>query len=252
MSIYFKPRDRFDFSVNTLDIGNPITWSRSHFLKHLFKRIFTLPPTRFQEFYQHHLDYYLKNTYDSNEEVFFKNFFEIIDRQLRVLKGRDVYSKNHVKTQRELVHLTNLKNLLISFDSWNVHKSYDNIVANQESDIYTLRQQIETLKAELKKATALETTQFIDIPKGWFLSFVDLIIQLQEVKLPSGNELVFAEFQIVWVKMICKYFREDHKEIDFDRVRRYFPKDRRNPGSRSSAVPLDQHLFEIREVKRKR
>jgi len=65
---------------------------------------------------------------------------------------------------------------LISFDKWNVHKSYDNIVANQESDIYALRQQIETLKAELKKATALETTQFIDIPKGGFLSFIDLII----------------------------------------------------------------------------
>ncbi|MCX2431613.1 hypothetical protein [Pedobacter sp. GR22-10] len=150
-----------------------------------------------------------------------------------------------------MVHLTKLRNLLISFDNWNVHKSYDNIVANQESDIYALRQQIETLKAELKKATALETTQFIDIPKGVFLSFVDLIIQMQEMKLPSDKELVFSEFQIVWVKMICKYFREDHKEIDFDRVRRYFPKDRRNPGNRSSSVPSDQHLFEIREIKRK-
>jgi hypothetical protein len=86
---------------------------------------------------------------------------------------------------------------LISFDKWNVHKSYNNVVAKQESDIYTLRQQIETLKAELKKAIALETTQFIDIPKGGFLNFVDLIIQIQDVKLPSGKELVFAEFQIV-------------------------------------------------------
>ncbi|GGI26524.1 hypothetical protein [Pedobacter mendelii] len=193
----------------------------------------------------------MKNTADSSEKLFIKNFFEIIDRQLKVLKSRDVYANNHPKTQREIAHLSQLQNLLISFDNWNVHKSYDNIVANQESDILALREQIKALKSELKIATDLETTQFINIPKGGFLSLVDLIIQMEEVRLPSHKQLVFAEFQIVWVKMICKYFREDNKEIDFNRVRRYFPKERRNPGTRSSSIPTDQHLFEIKEIKRK-
>jgi hypothetical protein len=218
-------------------------------LKHFFKRIFAIPDKRFDEFYSHHLAYYLKTVNNSNEELFFKNLFETIDKQLKVLNSKDVYAENHVKTQSQLEHLQKFKDVLVSLDKWRIHKSYDNVVAKQESDIYALRQQIETLKAELKKATALETTQFIDIPIGEFLSFVDLIIQTQDLKLPSGKELVFAEFQIVWVKMICKYFREDHKEIEFDRVRRYFPKDRRNPGNRSSSVPSDQHLFEIREIK---
>lgn len=249
--IYFKPRNRFDFSASTLDIGNPITWKQSHFLKHLFKRIFAIEETRFEEFYQHHLDYYLKGIYSGSEESFFKNLFETVDRQLKVLNGRDVYAENHVMNQRQLEHLQKLKNLLILKDKWNMHKAYDSIVAKQESDIYVLKQQIGILKLELKKATALETAQFIDIRKGGFLNFIDLVIQMQDIKLPSGKELVFAEFPIVWVKMICKYFREDHKEIDFDRVRRYFPKDRRNPGNRSSTIPSDQHLFEIREIKRK-
>jgi len=138
--IYFKPRDRFDFSVNTLDIGNPISWSRSHFLKHLFKRIFTIPQTRFQEFYQHHLDYYLKTVDNSSKELFFKNLFDTVDRQLKVLNGRDVYAKSHVKTQREVVQLESLRKLLISFDKWNIHKSFDDVVAKQESDIYALHQ----------------------------------------------------------------------------------------------------------------
>lgn len=30
---FFKPRDRFDFSKDTLDIGNPLSWKRAHFLK---------------------------------------------------------------------------------------------------------------------------------------------------------------------------------------------------------------------------
>ncbi|MFF5383149.1 MULTISPECIES: hypothetical protein [Pedobacter] len=249
--IYFKPRDRFDFSLSTLDIGNPITWNQSHFLKHLFKRIFAIPPTRFEEFYRHHWDYYQKNVIDSTEKLFFKNLFEIVDRQLKVLNSRDVYAKNHPKTQREIAHLSQLKILLVSFDRWNIHKSFDDIVANQESHILTLKRQINSLKAELKNATELETTQFINIPKGGFLSFVDLVIQMEEIKLPSDKQLVFAEFQIVWVKMICKYFREDNKEIDFNRVRRYFPKDRRNPGTRSSSIPADQHLFEIKSIIRK-
>jgi hypothetical protein len=71
--IYFKQRDRFDFKKDTFDIGNPITWSRSHFLKHLFKRIFAIPEERFIEFYYHHLDYYLHTAHNSCEEKFFKN-----------------------------------------------------------------------------------------------------------------------------------------------------------------------------------
>ena len=32
MSItYFRPRDPFDFSKDTLDIGNPLSWDRSQF-----------------------------------------------------------------------------------------------------------------------------------------------------------------------------------------------------------------------------
>jgi hypothetical protein len=95
----FKPRDRFDFTDDTLDIGNPVTWSRSHFLKHLFKRIFAIEEKRFVEFYRHHLGYYLKTIKNSSEELFFKNLFETIDRQLKVLIGRDIYAANHVKTQ---------------------------------------------------------------------------------------------------------------------------------------------------------
>lgn len=252
MSInYFKPRDRFDFSKDTMDIGNPITWDRDHFLKHLFKRIFAMPESRLKEFYHYHLDYYLTNSNSSREEFFFRNLWEFIERQLKVLSARDIYSKNHVRTQWELQHLKKFTAVLIPLDQWNVHKSNDEVISHQESEILALKQQITTLKSDLHKATSLETKQYLDIPKGGLLSFLDLCIQMQDLKLPTGKELVFAEFPIVWVKLICKYFRENHEEIDFDRVRRYFPKDRRNPGSRSSAIPLDQHLFEIKSVKKR-
>lgn len=248
---YFKPRDRFDFAVTTLDIGNPITWKRSHFLKHFFKRVFAIHENRLSEFYHHHLDYFLANNNDLSEKLFFKNIWELIQRQLKVLKSKDVYAENHVRTQRELEHLQKFATVLISLDQWNIHKSNDSVIARQESEILALKNQITSLKSDLLKATNLETKQYINIPKNALLSFLDLCIQMQDIELPTGRELAFAEFPIVWVKLICRYFREDHEEIDFNRVRRYFPKDRRNPGSRSSAIPSDQHLFEIKTVKKR-
>lgn len=248
---FFNPRYRFDFSSNTLDIGNPITWKRSHFLKHLFKRIFAIPTERFEEFYSHHLAYFLNQQPSNSEELFFKNLFEIIDRQVNVLNSRDVYAENHVKAEWQLHHLKKFREALIMLDRWNFHKSNDTVVAKQGAEILLLKETIEKLKAELRQATSLDTSQYINISKGSFLSFIDLIIQMQDVILPSGKELAFTEFPIVWVKLICKYFREDHQEIDFNRVRRYFPKDRRNPGVRSSSIPVDDHLFEIKKVKKR-
>jgi hypothetical protein len=98
----------------------------------------------------------------------------------------------------------------------------------------------------------MDTKQYINIPKGRLLTFLDLGIKMLGVKLPDGKELLFAEFPIVYVKLICKYFREGHEEIDFDRVRRYFPKDRSKPSNRSATIAADQQLFEIRDIKKRR
>ncbi len=57
----------------------------------------------------------------------------------------------------------------------------------------------------LKEAERLDTSQYIDIAKGGFPNFIDLINQLQALKLSSGRELVFSEFPIVWVKLICRF-----------------------------------------------
>jgi hypothetical protein len=250
MIAYFKPRDRFDFSDDTLDIGNPLTWKRAHFLKHLFKRVFAINEDRIEEFYRRHLAYYLANNANGNEETFFKTLWELIERQLKVLTGKDVYDKHHVRNQREIDRLKKFTGMLISLDRWNFHKSGDAVIAQQETELYTLKEQLQQLKAELQKATALETKQYINIPKGRLLAFIDLCIKMGDLQA-DGRELVFSEFPIVWVKLICKYFREDNQEIDFERVRRYFPKDRRNPGNRSGKIPTDQQLFEIKPLKRR-
>jgi signal peptidase I len=77
---YFKPRNRFDFASDTLDLGNPLSWDRSQFLKHFFKRVFAIPGDRIEEFYQRHLAFYLANHPNGFEEIFFKYFWGLIER----------------------------------------------------------------------------------------------------------------------------------------------------------------------------
>jgi len=106
---YFKPRDRFDFSQDTLDIGNPLQWDRSQFLKHFFKRVFAIPEDRIDEFYQRHLDYYLSQHTDGTEEIFIKYFRALVKRQLKVLLSMDVFDKNHLRNEWEIVRFKKLQ-----------------------------------------------------------------------------------------------------------------------------------------------
>jgi hypothetical protein len=248
---YFKPRDRFDFDHNTLDIGNPIRWDRSQFLKHFFKRVFAIPGECIEEFYQRHLTYYLANHTVGTEEIFFRYFWGLIERQLNVLLNKDVYDKNHLRNEREIARLKKFTEILISLDRWNIHKSNDAVIVKQDSEIHVLQQQVIHLKAELKKATSLDSGDYINIADGHRNAVLHLYLQMQELKTPEGKELMFSQTQSVWTKMICKYFREGDKEINLETIRRYFPSDKREPGDKHADIPAKSKLFQISPVKKR-
>lgn len=123
------------------------------------------------------------------------------------------------------------------------------IIADQHEVIRKQQTEIAKLKKDLSIAKKLETKQYIEIPKDHLLTVYDLFNQMLDLKI-KGEKLVVTEFVIAWVKMICKYFRVDKKELDMERVRSYFPKDRENPSGRSRLVPMDQKIFEIKPKKR--
>lgn len=242
---YFRPHGRFDFAQDTLDLGNPLSWDRAQFLKHFFKRVFAISADRIEEFYQHHLAYYLANHTDGTEEIFFKYFWSLIERQLNVLLGKDVYDKNHLRNEREIARLQKFTELLISLDRWSFHKSNDAVIAQQDSKIHSLEQQVMQLKADLKKATTLETEDYINIRAGWAHTLFDIILQLQDIELPDGNTLLYPATQIVWRRMICKYFRDGGNEINFNSIHRYFPTDKRNLGRKYVEIADKDKVFKL-------
>ncbi|SDF67224.1 hypothetical protein SAMN05216464_1243 [Mucilaginibacter pineti] len=257
---YFKPRDRFDFSKDTLDIGNPLQWDRKHFLKHLFKRAFAISEDRIEEFYQRHLDYYLEKHSDGSEEIFFKYLWGLIERQLKVLMGKNIYDKDHIENERQIKQLQKFTEMLISVDRWNVHKSNDTVIAQQEFEIIALKQQVADLEAELKENRVWETDGYIIIRDGQALAVLDLCLQMQKLKATDGKELLITPAQNAWAKMISKYFREideenkgQAKEIKIDRLRYYLrgldPKD---PLKRENEIPEKHKLYTIAPVKKRK
>lgn len=194
--------------------------------------------------------YYLSHHSDGTEEVFFKYFWSLIERQLNVLLNKDVYDKNHLRNERQIARLQKFTEVLISHDRWNTHKSNDAVIAQQDSEIYVLKQEIIQLKADHRKATALETEGYINIPDGYRNVVLHLYLQMQELKTPEGKELMFSQTQSVWTKMICKHFREGDKEINHETIRRYFPSDKREPGYKHADIPVKSKLFSINPAKK--
>ncbi|MET3609408.1 hypothetical protein ABIC74_003279 [Mucilaginibacter rubeus] len=141
--------------------------------------------------------------------------------------------------------------MLIALDRWNIHKSNDAVIAQQESEIIALKHEVTQLKADLKKSTALETEGYINIPEGYRNAVLHLHLQMQELTTPEGKELMFSQTQSVWMKMICKYFREGDKEINYETIRRYFPSDKREPGDKHADIPAKSKLFTINPAKKR-
>lgn len=244
---FFRPRDRFDFSKDSLDIGKPFLWDRESFLKHFFLRIFAIGNHRWEEFYRHHLTYYMSNHPDGSEEIFFKKLWLLIETRLKSLVLKDIYvSKTHVRDQKEIEHLKSFTGFLTAIDKWNCHETDKAAVVRLQTELYSALDQIKNQKAELKEAKKLETTDHINIPKGYLLTVVDLFIELQKQTVDDKVELVFSRTQAIWMKMICRYFTEDHQAIKYDRLKRYFSPDPDDLSKvKFAEVPDNKKLFKI-------
>lgn len=242
---YFKHRQRFDFSPHSLDIGRPLFWSKLLEDNHFLYRLIKLDESRFEAFYQYHLNYYLSNSPQGHEQSFFKHVQEIVSDRIEQLRVKDPFKSSHPSDVKAKDQLRKFREFLSGIDQWHTHQSTESIIASQKEEIYNLTEQLNKLKAELKEARSLETTDRIRIAKEHLTTVIDLFIQFQELKLPDGKELMFSQTQSIWVKMICRYFEQNKNSISPETVRRYFPADKRSPGTKYSPVPPQSKLFKI-------
>ena len=247
---YFKHRYRFDFSQYTFDIGRPLFWHKEFEDNHVLYRLYHLKESDYPTFYKYHLDYFFNHNEKGQEQEFFQHLYGIISDALDELKVKDRYNSNHGTDVRNKEILKGFMDFMKSIDQWKTDKSKDNIIVEQQEEILKFRNQLGEAKQELKDARKLETADYINITDGYRNTLLDLYLQLQEIKLPNGKELLLSQTQSVWMKMICKYFREGDQEINFETIRRYFPGDKREPGDKHSPIPVKSHLYHIGPAKK--
>lgn len=249
---YFKPRGRFDFHPHPFDIGVPIIlgWKK-HYDRHFFNRLYERDRAEYAPFYRYHLDYFLNHNDDVTEELFFEHVWQIIKDRIEQLVLEDKNDSSHERQIERRAKLRSFVKYLETIDQWNTDKSKDEIIAAKEAEIKNLKEQLTNLKQELKAAKKLETEDYINITDGYLLTVLDLLLQTQELQLADGKELLLSQTQSVWLKMVCKYYRENNAPISFDTIRRYFPADKREPGVKHAAIAAKHRLFEIKPVKKR-
>lgn len=150
-----------------------------------------------------------------------------------------------------LEKLLHFQKHLRSIDRWDTQNTLPEIIADEHTEIRKQQSEIARLKEELKKAILLEKEIYINIRAGRSHTLYDIIHQLQEIKLPDSFELLYPADQIIWRRMICKFFREDKKEINFSTIHRYFPTDKKNLGNKYKGIDEKDKLFKINPAKKR-
>ena len=248
---YFKPHERFDRNPHRYDIGVFVGLKKGYEDNLFIKKLFTLPEQEYADYYQYHLSYFLGKELQGEQE-FFSFVWQVVLRRIKYLEIKDPFNSSHALDMEILEKLLQFQKHLRSIDQWNTQKTLPEIIADQQEYIRKQQLEIAGLKEDIKEARKLETKEFINIADGYLLSFLDICLQTQEVLLPdTGKELVFSQTQIVWSKMIAKYFREGNNEISWETVRRYFPGNKKDPGIKYTKVPPELKLFKLTSVKKR-
>lgn len=248
---YFKARRPFDFHPHKYDIGILTGLKRGYEDNLFIRKLFDLPVQEYPLYYEHHLTYFLAKE-PEGKKTFFTFVWQIVQRRITFIEQKDPFRSSHARDIELISILTNFQKYLQSVDIWHTEKTLPEIITEQHKHIQHQAQEIVFLKEKLKEARKLETKEVINIPEGYVLTFIDLCQKMRRTIIPQEErELVFSQTEIVWTKMISKYFREGGKEIKHQTIRRYFPADHKNPGDKYSEVPLKYQLFDIVTAKRR-
>lgn len=175
----FSPKGSLRFFKRYIGYWQSVVLGQENFPKTFFLRVADISAHRWEEFYRHHLGYYLEKHPQGNEETFFKVLWQLVETRLKSLMAKDIYaSKSHERDQKEIQQLESFAAFLVSIDQWNGHKTEREMVVRLQKELFETLNLVETLKAELKSAKNLEPSDHINIPKGYALTLADIFIEL--------------------------------------------------------------------------
>ncbi len=148
-----------------------------------------------------------------------------------------MYRQNLAKLQQFQKYLKNL-------DQWNARPSKI-VIAEKDELIQNQKQEIEKLNAELAELNQYEVSLKILIDDGHLPTFIDVIQQLRELKLPSRRKLLKSDHKIPYAKMIAKYFSHGGKDIPIETARNYFVDKKGDITIKGTSIQPEHRLFKV-------
>src|SRR5690606_17251794 len=104
---------------------------------------------------------------------------------------------------------------------------------------------IAKLRKEVEELTGYRVSRKIQVYEDHFTTVIDLLHQMQRLKLPNGAPLLRRDQQSPYYKIISNYFTDNKKNISIETARNYFVEKKPEDRSKGSEIPEDKILVLI-------
>ncbi|MGG7667002.1 hypothetical protein, partial [Dyadobacter sp. BHUBP1] len=195
---YFKIRDPWNLKPHKFEIGTLVIQSSFHD-NHFLLKLYRLVENEFHAFYNYHLGYYLEN-FPSGEQDFHHYVSDIVSTRVLQLKLTNPFSRKALRAKEQIEHLKAFQRFLDSLDKWNSSQALEVVIAENNKEIVSLKEQIRELESQLQALRQFEPSTKIDIRAKHLPAFIYLIHQLQDLVLPDGRRLFNFQGQSGWYK----------------------------------------------------
>jgi len=243
-SLYFKFRNRFDFSPHRFEIGNPIIQNRSLEDNFFLLKLYDFSEQDFKPYYEFHLSYFLEH-HPSEEETFFSHVTDIVKVRINHFKRQDPISSRYARNMSNAHKLQSFLGFLKTIDRWHKLEPIESVVAEKDREIDKLNAKVVELENQLKEATKYDSSEKVNVTKTYLAAFIDVFKQMQELNIPGSGKVVSSQTQAPWYKMIAKYFKHGDKDISIDTARNYFPAQKDDKPAKFIEIAEKDKLFKI-------
>ncbi|QXV65973.1 hypothetical protein INP83_02435 [Mucilaginibacter sp. 21P] len=243
-SLYFKFRNRFDFSPHRYEIGNPIIQNKALEDNFFLLKIYDFDEGDFEPYYNFHLAYFLER-HSTDEESFFDHVSGIIKVRIDYFKRQDPISLTYARNTANAKKLESFLSFMKTIDRWHNLEPIESVVAEKDREIDRLNAEVVELNRLLKEATKYDVSEKVNITKGHIAAFINLIKQIPDLSIPESGRLVRSQTQAPWYKMIAKYFKHGDKDISIDTARNYFPAQKDDKPAKFIEIAEKDKLFKI-------
>lgn len=240
---YFKPKKAFSVKSHRYDLGTFFGLWRIHDDNHFLLKIYRIEENEFEDYYMYHLDYAMKNSLVDQKE-FFRHVWQIVQIRIKHFEAQNPFSNNHGIHKHSLKKLEQFEKYLKSIDIWDARPS-SMVIEEKENIIQRQKEIIEQLQTRLDELKVFEVSQKIRIEEGYVATFIDLLKQIEKLELPLGRKLILSDHQIVYPRMIGKYFSDGGDDLSVETLRNYYVGKNGDVTSKGTEIKAEHKLFRI-------